>query len=157
MISTYATKGGQRLVNSEQQAMAYFKAANLLDCRISAYPKYTNDYINRTGIAPSVLLVDIDKEHFQAGGFELTVTRTYTNFHNILGSKPTQLWTGGGYHFIQPQSVPVLEKIEDFQKFDQPSRRFIQFEERLLTDNHGDKSHSSTVSFNNMMLRSRVV
>lgn len=49
--------------------------------------------------------------------------------------------------------MPVLENIEDFQKFDQPSRRFMQFEERLLTDNKADQSHWSTVSFNNMKLR----
>ena len=28
----------------------------------------------------------------------------------ILGSRPTQLWTGGGHHYIQPQSAIVLEK-----------------------------------------------
>lgn len=49
--------------------------------------------------------------------------------------------------------MPVLENIEDFQKFDQPSRRFMQFEERLLTGDRGDKSHWSTVSFFNCMLR----
>jgi hypothetical protein len=152
-ISTYATGGRQRLVNNFAEAMAFFKAANFLDCRISAYPKYTDYYVNKTGIAPSVLLVDIDKEHFIPEEFELTATRTYSNFHNVLGSRPTQLWTGGGYHFIQPQSVPVIERIEDFQKFDQSSRRFLQFEEQLLTDGKGDQSHWSTVSFNNMQLR----
>ena len=153
-VSTYATGGGQRLVNSFAEAMAWFKAANFLDCRISAWPRYTDYYINRTGIAPSVLLVDIDKEHFKTvEEFELTVTRTYSNFHDILGSRPTQLWTGGGVHFIQPQSAPVLEKIKDFQKFDQSSRRFLQFEEQLLTNGKGDQSHWSTVSFNNCMLR----
>jgi hypothetical protein len=134
--------------------MAWFKASNFLDCRISAYPKYTDYYINRTGIAPVVLLVDIDKEYFNPSEeFELAAARTYTNFHNILGSRPTQLWTGGGYHYMQPQQVPVLEKVEEFSKFDQPSRRFMHFEEQLLTDNKGDQNHWSTVSFNNCMLR----
>jgi hypothetical protein len=85
--------------------------------------------------------------------FELIATRTYSNFHNILGSRPTQLWTGGGIHFLTPQHISVFEKSDKFSKFDQPSRRFIQFEERLLTDNKGDQSHWSTVSFNNCMLR----
>jgi hypothetical protein len=136
MVSTYSTKGGQKLVNNFAETMAWFKASNFLDCRISAWPKYTNDYINRTGIAPTVLLVDIDRENFETTElFELAAAKTCTNFKEILGSQPTQLWTGNGYHYIQPQSVPVLEHIEDFQKFDQPSRRFMQFEERLLTDN----------------------
>ena len=154
MISTYPTKGGQRLVNNFAEAMAWFKAANFLDCRISAYPKYTDYYVSRTGIAPSILLVDIDKEHFKtAEEFELTATRTRTNFNDILGSQPTQLFTGGGYHFIQPQHAFVLEKVYKFSKFDQPSRRFMHFEEQLLTDGKGDQSHWSTVSFNNCMLR----
>jgi hypothetical protein len=77
-----ATKGGQRLVNNFAEAMAWFKAANFLDCRISAYPKYTDYYVSKTGIAPSVLLVDIDEEHFKTSEeFELTATRTYSNFH----------------------------------------------------------------------------
>ena len=81
------------------------------------------------------------------------LTKTYSNFSKILGSRPSQLWTGGGYHFIQPQSAFVLEKIEDFNKFDQPSRRFLQFEEQFLTDNKGDENHWRTVSFRNCMLR----
>ncbi len=154
MISTYATGGGQRLVNSFEEAMAWFKAANFRDCRISAYPKYTDYYINNTGIAPTVLFADIDIEHFSTiEEFELTTAKTYTNFENILGSQPTVLWTGGGRHYIQPQNVPVLEKIKDFQKFDQASRKFLQWEERLLSDNKADQSHWTTVSFNNMMLR----
>jgi len=135
MISTYTTGGAQKPVENLAEAMAWFRAANFLDCRISAYPIYTDSYVQRTGIAPTVLLADIDKEHFKTPEeFELAATRTYSNFHNILGSKPTQLWTGGGYHFIQPQLVSVFEKSVKFGKFDQPSRRFMQFEERLLTD-----------------------
>jgi hypothetical protein len=154
MISTYATKGAQRPVKDFTEAMAWFKASNFLDCRVSGYPIYTNDYISRTGIAPSTLLVDIDKEHFRTlEEFELAVVRTYTNFNNILGSKPTQLFTGGGTHLLTPQRVPVLEKLEEFSKFNQPSRRFMHFEEQLLTDCKADQNHWSTVSFNNCMLR----
>jgi hypothetical protein len=154
MISTHATGGGQRLVNNNMEALAWFKAANLLDCRISAYPKYTDYYVGRTGIEPSILLVDIDREQFDTiESFELAATKTYSNFNEILDAQPTQLWTGNGYHFIQPQSAIVLEKIEDFNEFDQPSRMFLQFQEQLLTDNKADQNHWNTVSFNNCMLR----
>jgi hypothetical protein len=154
MVSTYTTRGAQRLVKNFAEAMAWFKAANFLDCRISAYPNYTKDYINRTGIAPTVLLVDIDKEHFKTiEEFESASARTYSNFYNILGVRPTQLATGGGNHFIIRQQVDVFEKSDRFRKFDQPSRRFMQFEERLLTDGKGDESHWKSVSFNNCMLR----
>jgi hypothetical protein len=153
-ISTRMTGGGQRLVNNNQEALKWYGAANRLDCRISACPNYTEYYADRTGIAPSLLLVDIDKSRFKTAElFELSSTKTYSNFKEILGSQPTQLWTGGGYHYIQPQSAIVLEKIEDFKKFEQPSRRFMGFEEQLLTDNKADENHSRTVSFRNCMLR----
>jgi hypothetical protein len=53
MISAWRIGGEhpQKLVNSEQEALKWYRAANLLDCRISAYPKYTDNYINGTGIA----------------------------------------------------------------------------------------------------------
>ena len=44
-------------------------------------------------------------------------------------------------------------RIEEFKKFEQPSRRFMQFEEQLLTDNKGDQNHYRTVTFRNCMLR----
>src|SRR5215207_6166135 len=37
-ISTKATEGRQVIVNSQEEAFVYFKAANYYDCRISAYP-----------------------------------------------------------------------------------------------------------------------
>jgi hypothetical protein len=79
MISTYATQGAQIEVKNFEETMAWFKASNFLDCRISAYPIYTNN------IAPTVLHVDIDKEHFRtAEEFESAVTRTYDNFYKVL-------------------------------------------------------------------------
>jgi hypothetical protein len=155
-ISTYATKGVQIPVKDFEEAMAWFKASNFLDSEISAYPKYTKDYINSTGVAPTVLHIDIDKRDKQfktPEEFELAAARTYTNFHNILGSRPTQLWTGGGYHFLTPQRMYIIEKVEEFSKFNQPSRRFMHFEEQLLTDCRADQNHWNSVSFSNCMLR----
>ena len=43
-------------------------------------------------------------------------------------------------------------RIEEFKKFKQPSRRFMQFEEQLLTDSRGDQNQYCTVSFHNCML-----
>jgi len=76
-ISTRRTGGAQISVDNTQQALAWYKAANLLDCRISAYPKYTDYYINMTGIAPTLLLADIDKSQFESSElFELASTQT---------------------------------------------------------------------------------
>ncbi len=156
MISTWKIGGEhpQILVNNKRDALKWYRATNLLDCRISAYPRYTDYYIDRTGIAPSLLHVDIDRLQFETvEQFELASAKTRTNFQKILGSQPTQLWTGRGHHYIQPQKGIVFEKIEDFKKFDQPSRRFMGFEERLITDNKADENHSHIVSFHNCMLR----
>jgi hypothetical protein len=72
--------------------MAYFKASRFIDSRISAYPKYTDYYVRRTGIAPSVLRVDQDKQRFKtAEEFELYASKIYTNFGQVLGSKRTQI------------------------------------------------------------------
>jgi len=102
-----------------------------------------------------MLFVDLDKSQFESVKlFELSLARTLTNFQEILGSRPTQLSSGGGIHFIQPQLAVVLEReIEKFKKFGEASRKFLQFEEQLLTDNKADQRHSSTVSFRNYMLR----
>lgn len=64
------------------------KPSNLLDCRISAYPIYTEYYINRTGIAPTILVVDIDRRQFETSEqFELAAAKTLSNFRKILGSQ----------------------------------------------------------------------
>jgi hypothetical protein len=40
-ISTHATQGKQVLVYSNDEALAWFRRATLLDCRFNAYPSYT--------------------------------------------------------------------------------------------------------------------
>lgn len=75
-ISTKATEGRQVVVNGEKEALARYKAANWLDCRISAYPP--NATANPSAIAkfqgirtatPSNLLVmmDLDRCNFRTG------------------------------------------------------------------------------------------
>ena len=39
-ISTKTTKGRQVVVYNRDEALAMFKVANYLDCKINAYPKY---------------------------------------------------------------------------------------------------------------------
>ena len=56
---------------------------SLIDCRISAYPKYTDFYVNMTGIAPSLLHVDIDRLQFETI-VDLASANTRANFKKIL-------------------------------------------------------------------------
>jgi len=156
-ISTHATGGKQIVVNSMEEVLVWFQEADFLDCRISAYPIYTDEYIRRTGImfVPTILLCDLDREHFGTDEeFEATVTKTINNFEKILGVRPTLLWTGSGVHFILPQSIiKPLEKLDDFKQFLEPSRKFLHFQEWLMTDGKADQNHNRNVSFRNCMLR----
>lgn len=50
--------GHQKEVFNSQEVIEYFRASNYEDCRINAYPSFTNyDSINRS---PSFLMIDID-------------------------------------------------------------------------------------------------
>ncbi|MGB7955141.1 MAG: hypothetical protein WCF23_14280 [Candidatus Nitrosopolaris sp.] len=66
---------------------------------------------------------------------------------------PTVIWSGHGYHIYLPVEAFVLEEESIFAKFDQPSRKFIQFAEQLLSNKKSDPCHSYTMSFKNCMLR----
>ena len=77
------------------------------------------------------------------------------NFRDkIHGANPTILWSGDGYHFLQPLYADVLLEMESvFAEFVEPSRKLMQYAEKLVTDNKGDPCHYNTVSFNNCMIR----
>jgi len=140
-----------RLVHSEQEAMHYIKAARFLDCRIRAYHSIDDTYTN---IAPSVLLVDIDKECFDTvEEFKQAIEKTRANFRSFLGVQPTELWTGNGVHFILTQSAILIEEIKMFKEFKNVSRDFIRFEEQFLSNGKADPKHSNNISFGNCMLR----
>jgi hypothetical protein len=47
----------------------------------------------------------------------------------------------------------VLESESVFAEFVEPSRKLMQYLEKLVTDNKADPCHSNTVSFNNCMIR----
>lgn len=156
-ISTYTTEGKQIEVRSREEALARFKQANLIDCRINAYPVYLEwKGINRQ--APNVLFAaDLDISTFKTEkAFTLTANRTLKNIEEILlslGGHPTVLWTGNGLHMYQPVQSIVLEEESVFSKFDQPSNRFLRFAERYLSSGKSDPSHSSNVSFKSCLLR----
>jgi hypothetical protein len=145
----------QTLVNNEREAIRFFDDGNLLDYRINAYPQYTDSYINRTGIAPTQLMIDHDLEHFGTmEELELAVAKTLSNIKKICPqTEPTLMWTGNGYHTILTQSVEVLEKVKKLAEFYEPSRKFLQFQEQYLSDGKADPCHSNNVSFKNCMLR----
>ena len=153
-IATYKIGGKQIKVNNREEALAKFKQSNLLDCRISAYPYPEYRGINRQ--SPNFFLSDLDKKKFKTKkAFDECMYNTLQNFKDKLrNANPTILWSGGGYHFLQPLYADIALEMESvFAEFIEPSRKLMQYAEKLVTDNMGDPCHCNSVSFNNCMIR----
>jgi hypothetical protein len=154
-ISSRLIEGAQVLVYDKHEALEHFKRANLFDCKISGYPEYTEwNGLNRT--APSLIFVDLDLSQFTSRlGLDRGLHRTLNNIREKFGSntKPTVIWSGNGYHIYLPVLGFILELDSAFAEFHQPSRKFIQFAEKYLSNKKADPSHSKSLSFKNCMLR----
>jgi hypothetical protein len=152
-ISTRTTRGSQKLVFNKEEALARFKQANYLDCRISAYP--SSKYTRRIKQKPNLLFIDLDSQTLHLDTqLQQTLRNIKMRFENEE-IEPTVLWSGKGYHIYLPIDAVVLEQeslFEDIEVYD-PSRRFIQWAEQYLTNGKADPCHSKGVSFNNCMLR----
>jgi hypothetical protein len=154
-ISTHTTEGRQVLVYSKEEALARFKQASLLDCKISAYPHFVEwKGLNRQ--APNLIFIDEDQLNFKSReALDKGLAKTLKNINEKFGIavNPTILWSGHGYHIYLPVEAFVLEQESEFARFEQPSRRFIQFAEQYLSNKKSDPCHSFTMSFKNCMLR----
>src|SRR5919197_6429017 len=132
----------QHTVYSKEEALARFRQSNLLDCRINAYPEYTEfKGINRQ--PPNFIFMDIyrclyttDKEFWGA------VQETYNNIEQTLGARSTVLWSGNGVHICQPVQAVVLEQESQFAKFDQPSQTFLKFAAQFLSNHKSDVNNN---------------
>jgi hypothetical protein len=145
------TLGIQKLVYSKQEAIARFKQANLLACRINAYPDYTEwQGINRQ--APNFIFIDLDRSNFKTDKeYKTAVNQTLKNIKEILRGNPTVLFTGNGVHIYLPVQAFIFEQEEIFSKFDEPSKAFLRFAEQRLTNNKSDPSHNP--SFKSRLIR----
>ena len=165
-ISTQTTKGVQVLVNTSEEALARFKQANYLDCRISAYgpngdenPYATQKFMGIRTATPTniIVIIDIDKCNFKSErALGLALSATLKNIKNKLGvNTPTVIWSGRGYHVYQTLDANdiVLEHIRQFENVHQPSLKFLRFAEWYLSNGKSDPAHNTTVSFRNCMLR----
>jgi Primase X len=147
--------GYQIEVFNKEETLEYFKTSNYEDCRINAYPSFTEYHgINRTPI--SFLMVDLDLKDFAdekkkgKAVFERALNKTLQNIKSSIGGNPTVLWTGNGYHLYQPVSGLILEEYETFYEFTKYfvkdlTSMFIQFAEEYFTDYAADRLHNPTV------------
>jgi len=147
--------GYQVEIFNKEEALEYFKSSNYEDCRINAYPSFTEYHgINRTPI--SFLMVDLDLKDFPnemkkgQAILDRALNKTLHNIKDTTGGNSTVLWTGNGYHLYQPVSGFILEEYETFYKFTKYfdkdlTSMFIQFAEEYFTDYTADRLHNPTV------------
>jgi hypothetical protein len=116
--------------------MLYYQGALWEDCRIAGF---------RIGQEnPDLLFIDLDAKDFASiRAFKLGLTRTLKNIEKKLGGRPTVLWSGRGYHIIQPIECPIaLENIKELAALEPyTSNKFLQFAERYLSAGRCDKGN----------------
>jgi hypothetical protein len=141
-ISRTAVDKRQYEVEDKETALYYYKAALYEDCRISAFG------VNQTN--PDLIFIELDASDFgNMRSLKLALTATLKNLKTKLnGARPTVLWSGRGYHVIQPIHCPQsLEEIKELAEYepDSTSTRFLQFAERYISLNKCDKSHHPAI------------
>ncbi len=142
----------QRKVYSKERALEHFIESDFIDCRINAFP------LLKEGAKwkPELLFIDLDLSHFNnKKSLQIVLNNTLKNIKEKLpnhNAHPTVLWSGNGYHIILPVNCPIeLERIQEFQEFDNPSERFLRFAKDNLSNNKADKSNNP--SFRSCLLR----
>ena len=117
-ISTKTTMGRQIIIYSKQEALAWYKAANYLDCRINAYPY--NEKIGWKRI--DSVMIDLDLSNFTSKEqLDIILKRTRNKIKDTFGRdfEPLILWSGNGYHvYIPIESRYILEETTIFGRFD---------------------------------------
>ena len=104
--------GYQKEVLDKQSVLKYFRSSNYEDCRVNAYPSFTNFHgINRT--PPSFIIIDLDLKDFGYSKDKLAgaLNKALKRIKDILGGYPTVLWTGNGCHIYQPEIYNDSPKI----------------------------------------------
>jgi hypothetical protein len=140
MVSTAATERRQHEVDSKEKAMLYYQGALWEDCRIAAYG------VNQKN--PDLIFIELDRSDFASlRAFKLALTTTLRNIKEKLGGFPTVLWSGRGYHIIQPISCPIpLEEIKELEALEpHTSNKFLQFAERYLSNTKSDGGHHPAI------------
>jgi hypothetical protein len=152
-VSTHYTQGKQIVVYTRDEAIARFRHANYIDCRISAYPYHKKD----AKIPCDFIMIDLDRGNFGYDdcALESALRQTLAKIRQVLIHKPTVVWSGNGYHIYIPITEPILENIKELScaGIYDISAEFIRFAERYLSRGRSDPAHNKTVSLQNCMLR----
>ena len=143
--------GYQRIIYTKEEALEHFIESNFIDCRINAFPSLKE---GATWI-PELIFIDLDLSDFNTKkSLQIALNKILQNIKEKLenNAHPTILWSGNGYHIILPVYCPLeLERIQEFQEFDNPSERFLRFAKANLSNNKADKANNP--SFRSCLLR----
>ncbi len=153
-VSSLTTQERQILVYNKNEALARFRQANLLDCRINAYPDYIGiGHINRQ--SPNFIFIDLDLCRFNSRkALDKALRNLLKNVKKKLdGAQATVIWSGNGYHIYLPVKAFILELESVFAEYEYPSTKFLRFAEQFLSNEKADPCHSNNLSFKNCMLR----
>ena len=151
-ISTYKSHNRQFSVSDKQEIINSFRDSNFIDCRINAFPPFTN-YKEVQICPPNLLFIDLDKNDFKSiTVLKSALVNTLKNIIEKLNGVPTVLWSGNGFHIIQPIYCPIpIENISEFNGFDRPSEQFLRFAKNYLSNGKADKNNNP--SFKSCLLR----
>jgi hypothetical protein len=141
------------LAYSREEALKHFKKYDFVDCRINAFP------LLKEGATwqPELLFIDLDLADFNSSknptkSLDLALNKTLKNIKEKLNGFSTVLGSGNGYHIIQPIECPILEEIEQFQKYgNKSSEQFLRFSKNFLSNGKADRGHNP--SFRSCLLR----
>ena len=105
--------------------------------------------------APNFIFIDLDLSCFSSrDSLDRALRAVLKNINEkFRGAHPTVIWSGNGYHIYLSIQAFILESESVFAEFEQPSKKFLRFAEKTLTNNRADACHSSNLSFKNCLLR----
>ena len=150
-ISTFKSQGKQFEVFSKEEMIKAYQESDLLDCRVNAYPSYT-EYKGIQRYPPNFIFADLDRSTFgNVGVLESALQTTLSTIRTKINGHPSVLWTGNGYHIYQPIEAVIFEEFTQFEGFEKPSLQFLRFAETYLTGAKSDHSHNP--SFKSCMIR----
>jgi hypothetical protein len=136
------TRRGQKEMGYKDLAMLYYQGALWEDCRISAfYPGQKN---------PDLVFVDIDLKGFKSErALKSALTKILKRIRKKIGGHPTVLWSGRGYHIIQPIDCHVdLDKVDKFIPLvwdKEVNKAFLQFAAEYLSNDKKDGSNNTSL------------
>ena len=93
---------------SKEELIEAYQVSNLMDCRVNAYPSYT-EYKGIQRYPPNFIFADLDISTFRnLDTLERALQTTLGTIRIKINGYPTVLWTGNGYHIYQPMNCCSL-------------------------------------------------